>query len=92
MKTIAKIGLITLAAGVTMAGSLPLLAGEQPDYWSVRGLTRPGAWFEKYNTEQPATIGVSKSGRGVGPQKSTAPKVGKDLTRHIRSTNKNSQK
>ena len=75
-----------------MAGSLPAIADQPVDYWSVRGLTRPGAWFEKYNAEKPATIGVSKSERGVGAQKSTSPKVGKDLTQHVRSTRTNSQK
>jgi hypothetical protein len=74
MKTIAKIGLVTVAVGVAMAGSLTLQAAEQLDNWKVRGLTRPGAWFEKYNTEKATTIAVNKSGRGVGAQKSIAPK------------------
>jgi len=54
MKAIAKIGLVSLAVGVAIGGSLPVKADQPVDYWSVRGLTRPGAWFQKYNTEKPA--------------------------------------
>ena len=92
MKTMVKSGLVALAVGVAMAGGLPAIADLPADSWSVRGLTRPGGGFEKYNTEKPVTIGVVKSGRDVGKQKSTAPKVGKDLTRHVRSTGKHSSK
>jgi hypothetical protein len=77
MKTTMKVGLMTLLAGGFMASSLPLIAAEQLDSWKVRGLTRPGAWFEKYTTEKPVTIGVSKSGQGVGKQKSTKSEAGK---------------
>lgn len=34
-------------------------------------LRNPGAWFAKNTTEKPMTIGLSKSGQGVGEQKST---------------------
>ena len=88
MKTIAKIGLVTLAVGVGMAGSLPAKADQPVDYWSVRGLTRPGAWFQKYNTEKPATIGVNKSGQGVGEQKPAKSEVGKKRSPHLRTTNR----
>jgi hypothetical protein len=84
MKTIAKIGLLTLAVGVAMSGIPAAIADQPVDYWSVRGLTRPGAWFERYNAEKPASIGVSKSGLGVGAQKSTASKTGKDRTQQLR--------
>jgi hypothetical protein len=57
-------------------GSLPARANQPVDYWSVRGLTRPGAWFEKYDTENAVTVAVSKSGEGIGQQKQTASKVG----------------
>jgi len=50
MKTMVKSGLVALAVGVAMAGSLPAIADKSADSWSVRGLTRPGGWFEKYNT------------------------------------------
>ena len=90
MKTIAKIGLLTLAVGVAMSG-IPAATADQPvDYWSVRGLTRPGAWFQKYNTEKPATIGVSKSGQGVGEQKPAKSQAGKKHTSHTGATNKGS--
>ena len=88
MKAIAKIGLVSLAVGVAIGGSLPVKADQPVDYWSVRGLTRPGAWFQKYNTEKPATIGVSKSGQGVGEQKPAKSKAGKRHTSHIGATNK----
>jgi hypothetical protein len=84
MKTIAKIELLTFAVGVAMAGSLPAKADQPVDYWSVRGLTRPGAWFQKYNTGKPSTIGLSKAGRGVGAEKSKTSKTGKDRTQHVR--------
>jgi hypothetical protein len=46
--------------------SAQIRAGEQLDSWKVRGLARPGAWFAKNTTEKPVTIGLSKSGQGVG--------------------------
>jgi hypothetical protein len=76
MKTTVKVGLMALVAGVLLVGSLPARANQPVDYWSVRGLTRPGAWFEKYDTENPVTVAVSKSGEGIGQQKQTASKVG----------------
>jgi hypothetical protein len=77
MKTTVKIGLMTLLAGGFMASSLPVIAADQLDSWKVRGLSRPGAWFAKNTTEKPVTIGLSKSGQGVGEQKSTKSKAGK---------------
>jgi hypothetical protein len=76
MKTTVKVGLMALVAGVLLVGSLPARANQPVDYWSVRGLTRPGAWFEKHETENPVTVAVSKSGEGIGQQKQTASKVG----------------
>jgi hypothetical protein len=64
MKTTVKVGLMTLLAGGFMASSLSVTAGEQLDSWKVRGLTPPGAWFAKNTTEQPVTMGLSKSGQG----------------------------
>ena len=72
MKTTVKVGLMTLLAGGFMASSLSVMAADQLDSWKVRGLTRPGAWFAKNTTERPVTIGLSKSGQGVGEQKSTS--------------------
>jgi hypothetical protein len=77
MKTTLKVGLMTLVAGGLMVSSLPVIAAEQADSWKVRGLTRPGAWFATNTAEKPVTIGLSKSGQGVGEQKSTKSKAGK---------------
>jgi len=90
MKTTLKIGLITLVAGILVTGSMPVRADQAVDNWSVRGLTRPGAWFEKYNAEKPTTVAVSKSGQGVGDQKRTASKVGKKHTYHVVPAKKDS--
>jgi hypothetical protein len=73
-----------------MAGSLPVIAAEQLDSWKVRGLTRPGAWFAKNTTEKPVTIGLSKSGQGVGEQKNTKSQAGKKSTHRVGSVNKGS--
>src|SRR5260370_41533579 len=75
MKTTVKVGLMALIGGVLLVGGLPARANQPVDYWSVRGLTRPGAWFEKYDTENPVTVAVSKSGEGIGQQKQTASKT-----------------
>ena len=80
MKTTVKVGLMTLLAGGFMASSLPVIAGEQLDSWKVRGLAGPGAWFAKNTTEKPVTIGLSKSGQGVGVHKSTKSRAGKKGT------------
>jgi len=76
MKTTVKVGLYLLAAGF-MASSLSVMAADQLDSWKVRGLTRPGAWFAKNATEKPMTIGLSKSGQGVGMQKRTKSQANK---------------
>ena len=75
-----------------MASSLPVIAAEQLDSWKVRGLTRPGAWFAKNTTENPVTIGLSKSSQGVGEQKSTKSKAGKKSTQPVGSVKKGSSK
>jgi hypothetical protein len=83
MKTTMKAGLMTLLAGSLVASSLSVTASEQLDYWKVRGLTRPGAWFAKNTTEIPMTIGLSKAGQGVGKQKSTNFHAGKKDTQQV---------
>ena len=80
MKTTVKVGLMTLLAGVFMANSLSVMAADQLDSWKVRGLTRPGAWFAKNTTEKSVTIGLSKSGQGVGEQKNIKSQAGKRST------------
>jgi hypothetical protein len=77
MKTTVKVALITLLAGGFMASSLSVMAADQLDSWKVRGLTSPGAWFAKNTTEKPVTIGLSKSGQGVGKQKRTKSQANK---------------
>jgi hypothetical protein len=76
MKTTVKVGLMTLLAGGLVASTLAVTAAEQLDSWKVRGLVRPGAWFAKNTTEKPMTIGLSKSGQGVGKEKSTKSHAG----------------
>jgi hypothetical protein len=73
-----------------MASSLPVMAAEQLDSWQVRGLRRPGAWFVKNTTEKPVTIGLSKSGQGVGMHKSTKSRAGKKSTQQVGSVKKGS--
>jgi hypothetical protein len=90
MKTTVKVGLMTLLAGGFMASSLSVMAADQLDSWKVRGLTRPGAWFAKNTTEKPVTIGLSKSGQGVGEQKNTKSQVGKKSTHQVGSVKKGS--
>ena len=87
MKTTVKVGLMTLLAGGFMASSLSVMAAAQLDSWKVRGLTRPGAWFAKNTTEKPVTIGLSKSGQGVGKQKA---QDGKKSTHQVGSVKKGS--
>jgi hypothetical protein len=90
MKTTVKVGLMTLFAGGFMASSLSVMATDQLDSWKVRGLTRPGAWFAESITEKPVTIGLSKSGQGVGDQKGTKFKAGKKGTQKVGSVKKGS--
>jgi hypothetical protein len=60
MRTTLKIAFMTLVAGLMATGAMPVRADQPVDSWSVRGLMRPGAWFEKYNAEKPVTVAVSK--------------------------------
>ena len=70
MKTIVQFGLAALAAGAFFA--LPGNA-ETPDIFTKHGLPIPGAYFKNKESQQPATVGVSKSGQGVGEKhKSTS--------------------
>jgi hypothetical protein len=60
-----------------MASSLSVMAADQLDSWKVRGLTRPGAWFAKNTTEKLVTIGLSRSGQGVGSKRTQSLKLEK---------------
>jgi hypothetical protein len=88
MKTTVKVGLMTLLAGGFMASSLSVMAADQLDSWKVRGLAQPGAWFAKNTTEKPVTIGLSKSGQGVGMHRSTKSRAGKKSTQEVGSVKK----
>ena len=90
MKTTVKVGLMTLLVGGFMACNLPAMAADQFDSWKIRGLTRPGAWFAKNTTEKSVTIGLSKSGQGVGEQKYTKSQAGKKSTHQVGSVKKGS--
>jgi len=85
MKTqiFAKFCLVALATGVFFGVGLPVKAdqlvwvrAQQLDYFKVRGLVPPGSYSNKDN-QKPATIGLSKSGKGVGQNKQTTSKLRK---------------
>jgi hypothetical protein len=89
MNTIIKFGLAALAAGAF--STLPSKAeNTTPDIFTKHGLPIPGAYFKNRESQQPATVAVSKSGQGVGDQKQTAPKAGKKHTKHVRPANSGS--
>jgi hypothetical protein len=80
MNTIIKFGLAALAAG---AFSTLSSKAETPDIFTKHGLPIPGAYFKNKDSQQPASVAVSKSGQGVGDQKQTMSKTGKKYTKHI---------
>ena|SRR6266403_105225 len=83
MKNIVQFGLAALAAGAFFA--LPGKA-ETPDIFTKHGLPIPGAYFKNKESQQPASVAVSKSGHGVGDQKQAAAKAGKKHTNSVHST------
>jgi hypothetical protein len=87
MNTIIKFGLAAFAAGAF--STLPSKA-ETPDTFTRHGLPIPGAYFKNKESQQPATVAVSKSGKGVGEQKQTTSKAAKKQTKHVRPTNSGS--
>jgi hypothetical protein len=88
-KSIIKFGLAALWIGAILGTTLPSKA-ETPDTFTRHGLPLPGAYFKNKGSQQPATIAVSKSGKGVGEQKQTLSKIGKKRTQSVRSTKKHS--
>ncbi len=84
MNTIIKFGLAALTVGAF--STLPSKA-ETPDTFTRHGLPIPGAYFKNKESQQPATVAVSKSGKGVGDQKQTAWKTENGVVafRHTRS-------
>jgi hypothetical protein len=86
MNTIIKFGLAAFAAGAF--STLPSKADNNtPDSFTRHGLPIPGAYFKN---QQPATIAVSKSEKGVGQEKQTISKGGKKHTKHVRPANSGS--
>jgi hypothetical protein len=89
MNTIVKFGLAALAAGAF--STLPSKADNAtPDSFTRHGLPIPGAYFKNQQTQQPATIAVSKSEKGVGQEKQKISKTEKKHTKHVRSANSGS--
>jgi hypothetical protein len=89
MNTIIKFGLAALAAGAF--STLPSKAeNTTPDIFTKHGLPIPGAYFKNRESQQPATVAVSKSGQGVGEQKQAAAKAGKKHTKSVHWTQKGS--
>jgi len=87
MNTIIKFGLAALAVGAF--STLPSKA-ETPDIFTRHGLPVPGVYFKNKESQQPASVAVSKSGQGAGDQKQTAPTAGKKHTKHVRPANSGS--
>jgi hypothetical protein len=81
MKTIIKFGMATLTVGALLGGAM-LSNAETPDIFTRHGLPVPGVYF-KNQSQQPATVAVSKAGQGVGDQKTS--KAAKKPTRHVHS-------
>jgi hypothetical protein len=94
MKTIAKFGLAALAAGAFFGGTLlanaDQYASQLSNPFTKHGLPIPGAYFKAKESQQRATIAVSKSGVGVGQANQTAWKTENGVVvstsfRHTRS-------
>jgi hypothetical protein len=94
MKTIVKLGFAALAAGAFFTSTAPVIAdqyaSESSNYFTKHGLPVPGAYFKARESQQAATIAVSKSGKGVGEQKQTTSKVAKKHTKQVQSANSGS--
>ena len=76
MKTTVKVGLYLLAAGF-MASSLSVMAADQLRFLESPWTYAPGSLVCENATEKPMTIGLSKSGQGVGMQKRTKSQANK---------------
>jgi hypothetical protein len=87
MNTIIKFGLAALTAGAF--STLPSKA-DRPDIFTQHDIPVPGAFFKNKESQQPATVAVSESGKGVGKQKQTISTSGKKHTKHVRPTNSGS--
>jgi hypothetical protein len=93
-KLFAKLCLVALATGPFLGVGLPAKAdqlvwgrAQQLDYFKVRALVPPGSYSNK-NDRKPATIGVIKSGTGVGEKKQTTSKLGQKNAHQAANLNK----
>jgi hypothetical protein len=83
MNTIVKFGLAAFAAGAF--STLPSKADNStPDTFTRHGLPIPGAYFKNKESQQPETIAVSKSGKGVGQEKQTKSTAAQKHGKHVR--------
>jgi hypothetical protein len=89
MKNIIRFGLAMLGTGAILGAALPSKA-KTPDIFTKHGIPIPGAYFKNQESQRPATVAVSESGKGVGEQKQKISKTGKKHTRHVRPTNSGS--
>jgi hypothetical protein len=87
MNTIIKFGLAALAAGAF--STLPSKA-ETPDIFTRHGLPVPGVYFKNKENQQPATVAVNKSGKGVGEQKQAKSKAAEKPAKQVRPANSGS--
>jgi hypothetical protein len=87
MNATIKFGLAALAVGAF--STLPSKA-ETPDIFTKHGLPVPAVYFKNPESRHPATVAVSKSGKGVGEQNQTMSKAGKKHTKHVRPANSGS--
>ena len=93
IKTIVRFGVAALAMGAFFGVGLPVRADQlvwvraQPlNYFKVRGLVPPASYSHDEN-QKPATIGVIKSGTGVGEKKQTMSKLGQKNAHQIANLN-----
>ena len=80
MNTMIKFGLAALASGAL--STLPSKA-ETPDTFTRHGLPIPGAYFKNKQSQQPATVAVSKSEKRAGEQKQLMSKAGRRHTQRV---------
>jgi hypothetical protein len=93
-ETIVKFGIAALAIGAFFGVSVPVEADtplwvrvQNANAFKVRGLVPPGSYSNKDN-RKPVTIGVSKSGKGVGEKRQTTSKLGQKNAHQATNLNK----
>jgi len=89
LQNIVKVSLAMIFTGALLEGAMPSNA-ETPDTFTRHGLPIPGAYFKNKESQQPASVAVSKSGQGVGDQKQATAKTGKKHTKSVHATKKGS--